>query len=63
MIERWFAEITNKRIRRESWDSLKELENAITDYIISWNESGRKFCWTKSFDNIKKSIKRVKAGL
>jgi len=41
MIERWFAEITNKRIRRESWNSLKELEKAITDYIIHWNKSGR----------------------
>jgi transposase len=56
LIERWFAEITNKRIRRESWTSLKELENAIVDYIISWNKSGRKFCWTKTFTHIKNSI-------
>jgi transposase len=59
MIERWFAEITNKRIRRESWSSLKELEEAIIDYIISWNESGRKFCWTKTFKEIKTSIEKV----
>jgi transposase len=63
MIERWFAEITNKRIRRESWSSLKELEDAIIDYIISWNESGRRFCWTKTFDEIKMSIEKVKSGL
>jgi transposase len=63
MIERWFAEITNKRIRRESWSSLKELEEAITDYIISWNESGRRFCWTKTYDGIKSSIEKVKAYL
>jgi hypothetical protein len=63
MIERWFAEITNKRIRRESRSSLKELEDAITDYIISWNESGRKFSWTKSFNEIKTSIEKVKSGL
>jgi hypothetical protein len=63
MIERWFAEITNKRIRRESWNSLKELEVAITDYIISWNKSGRRFCWTKNFDEIKTSIERAKAYL
>jgi len=60
MVERWFAEITNKRIRRESWGSLKELEDAITDYIISWNESGRRFSWTKSFKTIKASIKKAK---
>jgi transposase len=63
MIERWFAEITNKRIRRESWDSLKELEDAITNYIIHWNESGRKFTWTKTFDEIQKSIEKAKSGL
>jgi transposase len=63
MIERWFAEITNKRIRRESWKNIKELEDAITDYIISWNKSGRKFSWTKTFNEIQTSIKKVKSGL
>jgi transposase len=63
MIERWFAEITNKRIRRESWNSLKELEDAIIDYIISWNESGRRFSWTKSFCAIKASIEKAKEHL
>ena len=63
MIERWFAEITNKRIRRESWNSLKELEDAIIKYIISWNESGRRFCWTKTVNEIKASIEKVKSGL
>jgi len=63
MVERWFAEITNKRIRRESWSSLKELEDAITDYIISWNESGRRFSWTKNFKTIKASIEKAKHSL
>jgi transposase len=63
MVERWFAEITNKRIRRESWSSLKELEKAITDYIISWNESKRRFCWTKTFNDIQKSIEKAKTAL
>jgi transposase len=43
MIGRRFAWTTNKRTRRESRSSLKELEEAIVDYIISWNESGRRF--------------------
>jgi transposase len=63
MIERWFSEITNKRIRRESWNSLTELEEAITDYIIHWNNSGRKFCWTKTYDDIQKSIEKARASL
>jgi hypothetical protein len=33
LIERWFAEITNKRIRRGSWASVKKLEKAILEYI------------------------------
>jgi transposase len=59
LIERWFAEITNKRIRRESWNSVLELEKAITDYITSWNNSGNHFTWTKTFDELNKSIKKV----
>jgi len=60
MIERWFAEITNKRIRRESWSSLRDLEKAITEYITSWNKSGRTFRWTKTFDEIQTSIDKAK---
>ena len=63
MVERWFAEITNKRIRRDSWSSLKELEKAITEYIISWNKSGRRFCWTKTFDEVQNSIAKAKISL
>jgi len=58
MVERWFAEITNKRIRRESWESVEQLTAAIKAYITGWNKSGRKFCWTKSADTILASIQR-----
>ena len=63
LIERWFAEITNKRIRRESWHSLQELEKAITDYIVHWNTTGRGFRWTKNFDAVKASIEKAKTSL
>jgi transposase len=43
LVERWFAEITTKRIRRGSWTSVKDLERAIMEYIHHWNESGRRF--------------------
>lgn len=55
-IERWFAEITNKRIRRESWTSVSELEAAIAGYIRVWNDSGKRFTWTRSASEIKASI-------
>jgi transposase len=56
LVERWFAEITNKRIRRESWSSVEQLTRAIKDYIKHWNKTGRKFQWVKTADHISNSI-------
>jgi transposase len=56
LVERWFAEITNKRIRRASWSSVTELTTAIRSYIKHWNKSGRKFRWVKSAEHISNSI-------
>jgi len=60
MVERWFAEITNKRIRRESWESVAQLTRAIREYIQVWNKSGRKFVWTKKPETILASIEKAK---
>ncbi|MDR2392713.1 MAG: transposase [Treponema sp.] len=51
-VERWFVEITNKRIRRESGESVSQLTRAIKEHIKTWNKSGRKFVWTKRADEI-----------
>lgn len=60
IVERWFGEITNKRIRRESWSGVNELENAIEEYITHWNNSGRRFSWVKTAGEIKSSIKKAR---
>jgi transposase len=60
MVERWFGELTNKRIRRESWESVKQLLEAIKSFIESWNQSGRTFTWTKPADKILASIAKAK---
>jgi hypothetical protein len=60
MVERWFGELTNKRIRRESWESVKQLIDAIKSFIEGWNRSGRAFTWTKPADKILASIARAK---
>jgi transposase len=62
MVERWFAEITNKRIRRESWDSVQQLIKAIRDYIDDWNKSGKKFCWHKTASQILDSVEKAKTA-
>ena len=59
LVERWFAEITTKRIRRGSWDSVKELKAAIMEYIRHWNNSGRSFVWTKSAGQVLASVKKA----
>jgi transposase len=58
LVERWFAEITNKRIRRGVFRSVKELEAAIREYIEVHNENPKPFVWTKTADQILASIAR-----
>jgi transposase len=58
LIERWFAEITNKRIRRGIFRSVKELETAIHEYIAVHNEDPKPFVWTRTADEILASIAR-----
>ena len=58
LVERWFAEITNKRIRRGVFRSVKELEAAIREYIDVYNEAPKPFVWTRTADEILDSIAR-----
>jgi transposase len=58
LVERWFAEITNKRIRRGAFRSVKELEAAIRDFISVHNEDPKPFLWTRTADQILDSIAR-----
>jgi len=58
LVERWFAELTNKRIRRGVFRSVKELEAAIREYIDVHNEDPQPFRWTRTADQILDSISR-----
>ena len=55
-VERWFAEITNKQIRRGSYRSTRQLEQSIRDYLTIYNEDPKPFIWTKSADDILESL-------
>ena len=52
LVERWFAELTTKWLRRGTHRSTKELEAAITTWIANWNEDPKPFVWHKSADEI-----------
>jgi transposase len=52
LVERWFAELTNKWLRRGTHRSTKELESAIAHWIDQWNDEPKPFVWHKSADEI-----------
>ena len=58
LVERFFADITEKQIRRGVHRSTEELETAIRSYIEAVNDDPKPFRWTKSADNILAAIKR-----
>ena len=57
-VERFFANLTDKQIRRGVHRSTGELEQAITEYIETVNENPKPFRWHKTADEILASIKR-----
>ena len=48
LVERWFAELTNKWLRRGTHRSTKELDAAIRTWIEHWNDNPRPFVWHKT---------------
>lgn len=57
-VERWFAQLTEKQIRRGTHRSTVELEQAIRSYLNVYNRDPKPFVWTKTADQILESIKR-----
>ena len=58
LVERWFAELTTKQIRRGGHRSVSELERAIREFIDVRNAEPKPFVWTKTADEILASIAR-----
>ena len=52
LVERWFAALTEKQIRRGVHRSTRELEAAIRRYIEATNHPPKPFIWTKTADEI-----------
>lgn len=57
-VERWFATLTQKQIRRGTHRSTQQLEKAIREYLDMYNENPTPFAWSKSADDILASIER-----
>ena len=58
LVERWFAALTERQIRRGAHRSTRELEAAIRRYLLLYNEAPKPFMWTKTADEILASVAR-----
>ena len=63
LVERWFAELTTKWIRRGTHRSVTELKNSINQWIEHWNQDPKPFIWHKTadqiFDNLTNYLQRI----
>lgn len=58
LVERWFAELTNKQLRRNAFQSVAQLKAGIQEFIDAHRANLKPFVWTKSADEILASIAR-----
>lgn len=63
MVERFFSELTTKRIRRGVFRSVKDLETTVMDFVKKHNEEPKIFTWTKDADTILSKVAKCKETL
>ena len=63
LVERWFGELTSKRIRRGSFVSVPDLKRAIDEFLDAWNDEPRPFVWTATVDAICQKLSRCRQTL
>jgi len=63
LVEGWFAQLTNKRLRTGSFNSVDALTEAIDIWVSHWNDDPKPFVWTKTANEIVAKVKRGRAAL
>ncbi|MGC8487071.1 MAG: IS630 family transposase [Clostridia bacterium] len=58
LVERWFAELTTKKLQRSAHRSVPLLEADIRAWLATWNENPRPYVWVKTADQILAALKR-----
>jgi hypothetical protein len=58
LVERWFAELTTKKLRRGAHRSVAALNAGIRAWIETWNTDPKPFAWTKTADQNLDSLSR-----
>ncbi len=62
-MERWFKELTDKRLRRGAFTSVSELIEAIELWARHWNDNPKPFIWHKAADEIIDKVRRGRERL
>lgn len=63
LVERWFGELTGKRIRRGVFASVDDLKTAIQEFLAAWNEDPKPLVWTATVDSIVQKLNRCRQTL
>lgn len=63
LVERWFAELTERRLRRGVFTSVADLVEAITHWANHWNDNPKPFVWHKAADEIINKVRRGRTAL
>jgi transposase len=63
LVERWFAELTEKAVRRGAFRSVQELQQAIQEFLSAWNADPSPFVWTASVEKILEKFTRCQRRL
>ena len=63
LVERWFKELTDRRLRRGVFTSVPHLVEAIDTWVEHWNDDPQPFIWHKSAEEIITKVRRGRASL
>ena len=63
LIERWFAELSQKAVRRGAFRSVRDLQRCIDEFLAAWNATPTPFVWTASVERILEKIARARQRL
>lgn len=63
LVERWFAELTNRKLRRSAHRSIRQLTDDLNTWIATWNTNPRPFIWRKTADEILDNLKKYLTNL
>ena len=63
LVERWFKELTDKRLRRGIFTSVAELTEAITTWAAHWNTDPKPFIWKATAQDVIAKVRRGRAAL